>query len=115
MRVTSEMFVSLIIRRCFSDGGAAVVEHKGASEAGAVYFRAVHRDRTQSLYVPAPQLFFESEEAKHDRLFEKRYSSVAEFEISEKLAQELSFDSDIWIVELEADNPETYFKTISVD
>ena len=39
MRVTSEFFVSALIRRVFSSGGFAAVERRGATEAGAVFLR----------------------------------------------------------------------------
>ncbi|MEP2580565.1 MAG: DUF1491 family protein, partial [Roseibium sp.] len=37
MRVTSEFFVSALVRRVFGEGGFAAVSRRGAPEAGAVF------------------------------------------------------------------------------
>ena len=100
------------MRRCFNDGGSAVVENKGASEAGAIFFRIVSKDRMQSLFGPAPQSIFDDNGAQTERLFEPRLTNVMEFEINEVLAKELQFDRDIWVVELQIENPNSYFRIV---
>ncbi|MEP3197068.1 MAG: DUF1491 family protein [Lentilitoribacter sp.] len=106
MRITSAIFVSSLTRRLFSDGLMAAVEKKGSPEAGAIFIRVVKRDRTQMLLCPAPQSYFEEKSTFH--VFEVRLENAYEMEVNEKLEREKSFDSDIWIVEIETDTPEAY-------
>ena len=101
MRVTSDLFVSALIRRVFSSGGFAAVERRGAAEAGAVFIRQRFRDGLETLYGPAPQSFFE--ERGQDRLFEKRADRAEADAIAEIIAREARFDPDLWLVELECD------------
>jgi hypothetical protein len=108
-RLTSEIFVSALLRRLFAEGGMAVVEKKGAAEAGAVHVRVRHRDGTESLLSPAPQSFFETERPE-DRLFEMRKTRAAERDVSEALARERDFDPDIWVVEIQTDRPQDYLE-----
>ncbi|AJY48345.1 DUF1491 family protein [Martelella endophytica] len=107
MRVRSDIFVSALIRRVFSAGGFAAVEHKGSPEAGAIAIRQLKRDGTETLFMPAPQSFME--EGDVDRLFEVRKDDAASFEVSEALEKELKFDSDLWVVALETETVEGLF------
>ena len=102
MRVTSEFFVSALIRRVFSSGGFAAIEHRGAAEAGAIFVRLRARDGRETLYGPAPQAFFEQDTAG-DRHFEVRLADAAAGDVEAILARERKFDSDLWVVELEQD------------
>lgn len=102
MRLTSEFFVSALVRRVFGLGGFAAVERKGAAAAGAVFIRQRFRDNLQTLYGPAPQTSFESGKPK-DRLFEIRMSGVEGAEIDDLIVREIRFDPDLWLVEIEAD------------
>ena len=102
MRVTSEFFISALIRRVFSSGGFAAVERRGATEAGAVFLRQRFRDGLETLYGPAPQSVFE-ERGEH-RLFEVRAERAEPDILAEIIAREARFDPDLWLVELEADD-----------
>ncbi|MEQ8479638.1 MAG: DUF1491 family protein [Hoeflea sp.] len=107
MRVKAGMFVAALVRRVFSDGGMAAVERRGAEEAGAILVRIRYRDGLEGLAGPAPQTAFDT--ARPDvRLFEWRKVRVEGRVIDEAIASEARFDPDIWVVELETDNPETY-------
>ncbi|EHK53596.1 DUF1491 family protein, partial [Allomesorhizobium alhagi] len=55
MRVTTDLFVSALVRRIFAAGGFAAVVKRGATEAGAVFVIARGRLGDASLYGPAPQ------------------------------------------------------------
>lgn len=102
MRVTSDLFVSALIRRVFSSGGFAAVERKGASEAGAIFIRQRFRDGLETLYGPAPQSFFE--ERGQDRMFEVRAERAEGEAVAEIVAREARFDPDLWLVEFECDD-----------
>jgi hypothetical protein len=105
MRLKTEIFVSALVRRVFSAGGFAAVERKGADAAGAIFIRQRFRDGRENLYGPAPQSFFEEDEAM-GRLFEKRLVLAEAADVDALLKRESSFDSDLWIVELECDSVE---------
>lgn len=100
MRVTTDLFVSALVRRAFSQGGFAAVMRKGAGEAGAVFILCRARDGRLRLFGPAPQTSYES-----DRPRERRFAALApgedEAAIEARLQRELRFDPDAWIVELE--------------
>jgi hypothetical protein len=103
MRVTTDFWVSSILRRAFSAGGFAAVARRGASEAGAVMLTQRDRMGQTRLYGPAPQTSYE--DAKPDqRLFVEILSADDEQSIREKIEREVRFDPDIWVVELEVDD-----------
>ncbi|MDQ0319583.1 hypothetical protein QO002_001721 [Pararhizobium capsulatum DSM 1112] len=103
MRLTSEIFVSALIRRVFSAGGYAAVLRKGSSEAGAIFIRQRTRLGAESLYAPAPQSFFVEEGRADDRLFELRVQADDMLQIDGAIEREVRFDPDCWVVELEVD------------
>lgn len=103
MRVTTDFWVSSIVRRAFSAGGFAAVARRGASEAAAVMITQRDRMGQTRLYGPAPQTSYE--DAKPDqRLFVELLNSDDEQSIHDKIERELRFDPDIWVVELEVDD-----------
>lgn len=106
-RLTSEFFISALLRRIFSEGGLGAIEKRGAHDAGAVHIRVRHRDGTETLLTPAPQAIFDTEKPD-GRIFEARKSHAAEAEVNQVLEREGNFDPDIWIVEIETDQPENY-------
>lgn len=81
-------------------GGFATVLSKGADEAGAVFF--VHSKSTQvfDFYGQVPQALIEDGEVGQ-RVFELLNADLNEKELSKKVASQLGFDQDCWIVELE--------------
>ncbi len=103
MRLRTDIFVSALIRRVFSRGDFAAIEHKGAEEAGAIFIRQRFRDGLETLYAPAPQSFFDEEDSG-DRLFEIRLDRQSAETVRAMLDRELKFDSDLWVVELEGDD-----------
>lgn len=100
MRLKSEMLIAALTRRVFAQGGFAAIEQRGADAAGAIFIRQRHRDGTETLYAPAPQMMLEE---AGERRFEKRLDKVERDVIDEALARERRFDSDLWLVELEVD------------
>jgi hypothetical protein len=101
MRVTTDLFVSALMRRIFAAGGFAAVVKRGATEAGAVF--VVSRDRfgEASLFGPAPQTSYDPgrpEERRFMRLNEGEDSAA----LDRRLEKEARFDPDVWVVEIEA-------------
>lgn len=100
MRVTSEFFVSALVRRIFGEGGFAAVSRRGAEEAGAVFVSVDRMDGTLDLYGPAPQAMFT--EQPEGRLFEKVLEEAVAEAVQDRLSREARMDPDFWLVEVEA-------------
>lgn len=100
MRVTTELWVSAIVRRVFSSGGFAAIAARGAAEAGAVFLISRDRLGRLTLYGPAPQTTYE--DARPDeRIFMLLEAAAESDEIERRLERERRFDPDVWIVEVE--------------
>lgn len=103
MRLRTDIFVSALMRRVFSRGDFAVVEAKGAEEAGAVFIRQLFRDGLESLHAPAPQSVFAADE-RDLRLFETRLARAEASAVAEAISRERRFDGDLWVVSIETDD-----------
>lgn len=99
MRVTSDLFVSALLRRIFSSGGYGAVVRRGATEAGAVFITTRDRVGKVRLFGPAEQSAYD-EARPDDRMFRQR-AATSDEETQKILDRELRFDPDIWIVEIE--------------
>ncbi|MEJ6781361.1 DUF1491 family protein [Aminobacter sp. Piv2-1] len=104
MRVTTDFWVSALMRRVFGEGGFAAILSRGATEAGAVFVLARDRFGTTTLYGPAPQTSYDS--ARPDeRQFSLLESTEDASSIDARLERERRFDPDIWVVEIESNSP----------
>ncbi len=102
MRLRSDIWVSAYIRRCGIEGAPAVLRRRGSAEAGAIFVKIDRLDGTCVLYGPAPQTAFEAEDSgvrRFVRLHDSETLPVPDAEA--KLARQVSFDPDVWIVEAE--------------
>ncbi|WEX07744.1 DUF1491 family protein [Chelativorans sp. AA-79] len=100
MRLTSDFWVSALVKRIFSDGGFAAVRRRGAGGAGAVFIIRRTRLGELELYAPAPQTSYD--EAKpSDRQFQLVLATTDEDEVETRLGREMRFDPDVWVVEIE--------------
>lgn len=103
MRLKSSIWVSAYLRRCDIEGAFAAVRRRGAEEAGAIFIKLNRLDGTGILYGPAPQAMFD-EARPADRLFTALAGGkdpAPDADIETRLAKEIRFDPDIWIVEVE--------------
>jgi hypothetical protein len=103
MRLKSNIWVSAYIRRCEIEGAFAVVRRRGAEEAGAIFIKISRLDGTGTLFGPAPQSLVDAERLS-DRLFTVLIDGdrpAPEADIEARLAREIKFDPDVWIVEVE--------------
>jgi hypothetical protein len=74
-----------------------------ADEAGAVFIIVNRLDGTVTLYGPAPQAAFD-EARPSERMFTVVLGGeapVAEADADARLAREVKFDPDVWIIEVE--------------
>lgn len=103
MRLKSGIWVSAYLRRCNVEGVFAAVRRRGAEEAGAIFIKVSRLDGSASLYGPAPQSVFDDARPA-DRFFTAvlgEVNPVADAEVEARLAREIRYDPDVWIVEIE--------------
>jgi hypothetical protein len=109
MRVTSDLWVSALVRRVFAEGGFAAVLRRGSPEAGAIFLLWRGRTGEAVLFGPASQASYE-EGKPSERRFGEMLRAAEEDALSARLEKEIRFDPDLWIVEIEAGQPpEAYF------
>jgi hypothetical protein len=100
-RLKSSIWVAAYLRRCQTEGIFGAVRKRGAEEAGAVFVKIGLLDGNAMLYTPAPQTVYD-ESRPVERLFVPASPQpMAESAVDERLARELKFDPDAWIVETE--------------
>ncbi|HYP58163.1 MAG TPA: DUF1491 family protein [Beijerinckia sp.] len=100
MRLRADIWVAAYIRRCAVEGAYAVLRRRGAPEAGAIFVKLDRLDGTAALYGPAPQSeILVAEERRFTRLHRSEWIEPADAET--RLQREISFDPDLWIVEVE--------------
>jgi hypothetical protein len=103
MRLKSGIWVAAYLRRCGVEGVFAAVRRRGAEEAGAIFIKINRLDGTGLLYGPAPQSEF-GEARPAERIFTAAIGHgepATEVEIESRLAKEIRFDPDLWILEVE--------------
>src|SRR6267142_5430555 len=102
MRLKSAIWVAAYVRRCHVEGAFAAVRRRGAEEAGAIFVKLSLLDGTGELFAPAPQAVFD-ETHPSDRAFARSLGDapVPDDKIEDRLAREIRFDPDAWIVEVE--------------
>jgi hypothetical protein len=103
MRLKSGIWVAAYLRRCNIEGAFAAVRRRGAEEAGAIFIIINPLDGTATLYGPAPQSAFD-EAQPAGRIFVRMLGGdkpAREADIEARLAREIRFDPDVWIVEVE--------------
>lgn len=100
MRLTSDFWVSALIRKVQGEGGFAYLSRRGAMEAGAIFIKVSSRLSGTDLYGPAPQTSYDDE---HDgeRMFARILSAVDDMATEERMQREIRFDPDLWLMELE--------------
>jgi hypothetical protein len=101
MHLRADIWVAAYVRRCFVEGAFAALRRRGAAEAGAIFIKLDRLDGTAALFGPAPQT--ETGERGIDRLWSRMHAAewIDSAEIERRLAREISFDPDIWIIEVE--------------
>lgn len=101
MRLKSSIWVAAYLRRCQTEGVFGAVRRRGAEEAGAVFVKVATLDGNAMLYVPAPQTVYDDSRPIERYFMPMSPQPLPEAAVEERLAREIKFDSDIWIVETE--------------
>lgn len=98
-RLRSDFWVSAHLRRCAIEGADAVLRRRGAAEAGAIFVKVDRLDGTASLFGPAPQSM--TDDAPSARLFTSVLTDRPALDIEDRIRREVSYDSDLWLIEIE--------------
>lgn len=86
------------VRRHNDMGNMCVVARRGDPIAGQVFIEVDHLDGTRSLYTPAPTIS-RGEEA--GPVFQRRFDHVEPLRTRERIAQEIDFDPDLWVLSID--------------
>ncbi len=100
MRLRAEFWVKAYIRRCAVEGASAVVVRHGDDDAGAIFIKVDRLDGACFVFGPAPAGL---EGAESDRRWTALLSpaGIDNEKADAFLAREASFDSDLWLIEVE--------------
>ena len=99
-RLRTDFWVAALRRRAEAAGAFISIARRGAEEAGAIFVLVDRRDGRFDLYGPAPQSFFD-DETLSDRLFSLIAGEAAEATTRARMEQEMKFDPDLWLVDIE--------------
>jgi hypothetical protein len=100
-RLKTSIWVAGYLRRCQGEGIFGAVRRRGAEEAGAVFVKLALMDGTAMLFVPAPQTAYDDSRPAERVFTQSPPQAVDEQAIEARLAKEINFDPDVWIVEIE--------------
>jgi hypothetical protein len=101
-RIKTELWVQAFLRRCAVQGLFGAVLQRGNAEAGSLIIVVNHLDGTHTLLTPPPGPTYDEE---GQRRFENLSGVPLQWdEVQSKLNKAKSFDSDLWIIEIEDRN-----------
>lgn len=98
-RVRADLWCAAFVRRHNDLGNMCVISRKGDPSAGQIWVEISHLNGTVSLYTPA--LALDVQNTPTSRVFEQRYDAVEAHEVRDRIAREIEFDPDLWVVALE--------------
>ena len=101
MRLKTSIWVAAYLRRAQTSGVFGAVRRRGADEGGAVFVKVALMNGTAQLYGPAPQSLYDDSRPVERFFVPMSPAPVAESEVEERLAKEIRFDPDTWIIETE--------------
>jgi len=103
LRLRSDIWVSAYLRRRLAEGASAVLRRRGAAEAGAIFVKIDRLDGRAALFGPAPQSLAAEAAPGVDRTFARMHAAewIDSGEADRRLDREISYDPDVWIVEVE--------------
>lgn len=109
--MTSAIWVGATVRRYNGANIPAVLQNRGAEEAGAIFIVIDRLNGTGDLYGPAPQSLFDGARPA-DRAFQRLLTAQPGFEISARLERERKFDPDLWIIGIDDHEGRTFFDVV---
>lgn len=101
MRLRADFWVAAYLRRCNGAGASAVLQRRGDAEAGAIFILIDCLDGGMMLLGPAPHS--ENSADGIERVFARlhREPVIDAQAANARLAKEIAFDSDLWVVAVE--------------
>jgi hypothetical protein len=87
------------VRRHNDIGNMCVVVRRGDPIAGQVFIELDHLDGTHSLFTPAPMVSRGDDSA--GLMFQARFRRVEPQVVRERIAREVDFDPDLWVISLD--------------
>jgi len=88
------------VRRHNDLGNMCVVARRGDPIAGQIFIEVDHLDGTRSLYTPAPSVSRREEDGA-GQVFQPRFTRVEPDKVRERIAQEVNFDPDLWVLSID--------------
>lgn len=101
MRLRSDIWVAAYLRRVAVEGAFAALRRRGAPEAGAIFVKVDRLDGTAALFEPAPQSEIAARGVERQWSRAHRDEWVDAAVVEARLAREIGFDPDLWLVEVE--------------
>jgi hypothetical protein len=98
-QLRSDIWCSAFVRRHNDKGNFCVVSRRGDAIAGQIWIEVDHLDGTISLFTPAPGALLDPPPA--DRVFQKRFAHTDPLTVKDRIAREISFDQDLWVLSLD--------------
>ncbi len=95
----SDLWCMAFVRRHNDLGHMCVVARRGDPIAGQVFIEVDHLDGTRSLYTPAPVV---SRGEGAGLVFQRRFDHAEPEKIRERIAREVEFDPDLWVLSLDS-------------
>ncbi|WP_108395742.1 DUF1491 family protein [Devosia submarina] len=97
-RLRSDLWCAVFVRRHNDLGNMCVVSRRGDPIAGQVFIEVDHLDGTVSLFTPAPMA---SRPDNASLVFQRRFARAEPGKVRERIARELEFDPDLWVLSLD--------------
>lgn len=95
----SDIWVGVFVRRHNDLGHMCVVARRGDPIAGQVFIEVDHLDGTTSLFTPAPTISRADDSAA--LVFQRRFDRATPAQVRERIAREIDFDPDLWVISLD--------------
>jgi hypothetical protein len=108
MLLSTDIWVSALIRRVELGGGFATVARKGDPRAGSVLVKVFNRS------TGAARLFAEATRGDGERVWMQPAASEAEADLDRYVERALRIDPDLWVVDVE-DREGRHFLTEAVE
>lgn len=101
MRLRSDLWVAAYIRSVNAQGAFAVLQKRGAAEAGAIFITVENAERCFDVYAPAPQSLLEADVNERSFIRRSPPQGLDAAAVAELFEREARFDPDFWIVAVE--------------
>lgn len=96
----SDIWCAAFVRRHNDLGRLCVIARRGDAIAGQIWIEIDHLDGTATLLTPISTAA--QDEPTGDRLFQRRFDRADPADIRERIAREVEFDPDIWIISIDS-------------